>query len=197
MAARWRKAGGHDLGRPTDDRPALAAAALHDLQNTPARADAPVGDAFASLAGERDEFFRLADRVLESLDLEAGQGSSLARPVGPEPIVGSVSRVVTIECRYASAVIKSFRDADAERLFARRPVRRWAPSLQRAGLRKLRMLGAAERLSDLRVPPGNRLERLSGDRAGQHSIRINDQWRVCFRWRAGDAYDVELVDDHD
>ena len=63
-------------------------------------------------------------------------------------------------------------------------------------LRKLRMLDAAMRLSDLRIPPGNRLERLRGNRAGQHSIRINDQWRICFRWREGDAYDVEIVDYH-
>ncbi len=63
-------------------------------------------------------------------------------------------------------------------------------------LRKLRMLDAAMSLSDLRVPPGNRLERLRGDRAGQHSIRINDQWRICFRWHEGDAYDVEIVDYH-
>jgi len=93
-------------------------------------------------------------------------------------------------------VIRSFRDRDTERLFAREPVRRWASDLQRAALRKLRMLDAAEVIDDLRVPPGNRLERLVGDRAGEHSIRINDQWRVCFRWRSGDAYDVEIVDYH-
>lgn len=58
------------------------------------------------------------------------------------------------------------------------------------------MLDAAEQLSDLRVPPGNRLEKLSGDRAGEHSIRVNDQWRICFRWRDGDAYDVEITDYH-
>jgi len=63
-------------------------------------------------------------------------------------------------------------------------------------LRKLRMLDAAERLDDLRVPPGNRLERLRGGRAGQYSIRVNQQWRVCFRWRSGDAFDVEIVDYH-
>jgi len=63
-------------------------------------------------------------------------------------------------------------------------------------LRKLRMLDAAARLDDLRVPPGNRLERLRGDRAGQHSIRVNDQWRICFRWHGGDAYDVEILDYH-
>ena len=68
--------------------------------------------------------------------------------------------------------------------------------MQRVALRKLRMLDAATRLEDLRVPPGNRLEKLKGDRAGQHSIRINDQWRICFVWKNGDAYDVEIVDYH-
>ncbi len=63
-------------------------------------------------------------------------------------------------------------------------------------MRKLVILDAAELLSDLRVPPGNRLERLRGDRAGQHSIRINDQWRLCFRWSRGDAYEVEIADYH-
>jgi len=75
-------------------------------------------------------------------------------------------------------------------------VRRWSGDLQRVGLRKLRMLDAAVGLDDLRVPPGNRLERLKGDRGGQHSIRINGQWRICFRWQQGDAYDVEIVDYH-
>lgn len=68
--------------------------------------------------------------------------------------------------------------------------------MQKVTLRKLRMLDAAEGLDDLRVPPGNRLERLRGDRSGQHSIRINDQWRICFRWHGGDAHDVEIVDYH-
>jgi toxin HigB-1 len=93
-------------------------------------------------------------------------------------------------------VIKSFRDRDTERLFDRHPVRRFGPEVQKVALRKLRMLDAAESLEDLRVPPGNRLERLRGDRAGQHSVRINEQWRICFRWRDGDAYDVEIVDYH-
>jgi proteic killer suppression protein len=93
-------------------------------------------------------------------------------------------------------VIRSFADRNTERLFARDPVRRWAPDLQRAALRKLVVLDAAEALTDLRVPPGNRLEQLSGDRAGQFSIRVNDQWRICFRWRDGDAYNVEIVDYH-
>ncbi len=93
-------------------------------------------------------------------------------------------------------MIKSFRDRDADQLFQRQPVRKLGTGVQRVALRKLRMLDAAMSLSDLRVPPGNRLERLRGDRAGQHSIRINDQWRICFRWQEGDAYEVEIVDYH-
>ncbi len=93
-------------------------------------------------------------------------------------------------------MIKSFRDRDAERLFDRRPTRRFGSRVQKVALRKLRMLDAAVKLDDLRVPPGNHLERLRGDRSGQHSIRINDQWRICFRWWGGDAYDVEIVDYH-
>ena len=68
--------------------------------------------------------------------------------------------------------------------------------MQRTALRKLRLLDAAVKLEDLRVPPGNRLERLHGDRDGQYSIRINDQWRICFRWLGSDAHDVEIVDYH-
>lgn len=108
-----------------------------------------------------------------------------------------MSLAVHIVMRYGcSLVIKSFADRAAERLAARVAVRRWPPDLQRAALRKIRMVDAAESLDDLRVPPGNRLERLHGDRAGQYSIRINDQWRLCFRWHAGDAFDVEIVDYH-
>ena len=93
-------------------------------------------------------------------------------------------------------MIKSFKDRDTERLFRRQPVRRLGADVQRVALRKLRMLDAAGSLDDLRIPPANRLERLKGDRGGQHSIRVNRQWRVCFRWRSGDAYDVEIVDYH-
>lgn len=93
-------------------------------------------------------------------------------------------------------MIKSFRDRETERLFARLPTRRFGAEVQRVALRKLRMLDAADSLNDLRVPPGNRLERLGGDRQGQYSVRINDQWRICFRWRGGDAHDVEIVDYH-
>ena len=93
-------------------------------------------------------------------------------------------------------MIKSFADRDTESLFRREPVRRYPPELQRPMLRKLVAVDAAERLDDLRVPPGNRLEKLKGRRAGQHSIRVNDQWRLCFRWSDGNAYDVEIVDYH-
>ena len=91
-------------------------------------------------------------------------------------------------------MIKSFRDTDTERLFGRERIRRLPAHLCRVGLRKLLILDAAERLADLKLPPGNRLEKLKGDRTGQHSIRINDQWRICFRWRDGDAHDVEISD---
>lgn len=76
------------------------------------------------------------------------------------------------------------------------PVKRFPPPVRRPGLRKLLLLDAAESLADLRIPPGNRLEKLRGNREGQYSIRINDQWRICFRWEAGDAYEVEIVDYH-
>lgn len=93
-------------------------------------------------------------------------------------------------------MIRSFADADTERLVRRERVRRFPADLLRPMLRKLALVEAAEQLDDLRVPPGNRLEKLRGDRAGQHSIRVNDQWRICFRWKDGDAYEVEIVDYH-
>ena len=93
-------------------------------------------------------------------------------------------------------MIRSFADSQTERLFQRQRVRRFPANLQRLALRRLLYLDGAERLDDLRLPPGNRLEKLRGDRAGQYSIRINDQWRVCFRWRDGDAHNVEITDYH-
>jgi proteic killer suppression protein len=92
-------------------------------------------------------------------------------------------------------VIRSFRCKDTERLFQRESVRRFK-AIESVARRKLEMLDAAHRLEDLRVPPGNRLEALSGDRKAQHSIRVNDQWRVCFVWRDSGAHDVEIVDYH-
>ena len=93
-------------------------------------------------------------------------------------------------------MIRTFGDHDTELLFKRGRPRRIPSEVQRAALRKLVLLDASEALHDLRVPPGNRLEALKGNRAGQYSIRINDQWRVCFVWRGGDAFDVQVVDYH-
>ena len=93
-------------------------------------------------------------------------------------------------------MIRSFRDRETERVFERERSRRLPPDVQRRAHRKMLLLDAAEALDDLRVPPGNRLERLSAGRAGQYSIRVNDQWRICFRWERGDAYDVEIADYH-
>jgi proteic killer suppression protein len=91
-------------------------------------------------------------------------------------------------------MIKSFRDSETERVFDRRFSRRLPNDIQTVALRKLRMVNNAVDLIDLRSPPANRLEKLSGDRAGQHSIRINDQWRICFQWRDGNAHEVEITD---
>ena len=85
---------------------------------------------------------------------------------------------------------------EAERVFLRERRTTLDHSLRRVALRKLLLLDAAESLDDVRVPPGNRLEKLAGDQEGQYSIRINNQWRVCFRWEDGDAHDVEIVDYH-
>jgi proteic killer suppression protein len=93
-------------------------------------------------------------------------------------------------------VIRSFADKDTERIWHEQYVKRADRTLQRAVLRKLELLHAARDVEDLRIPPGNRLEQLKGDRRGQHSIRVNDQWRICFVWRDGGADDVELVDYH-
>lgn len=93
-------------------------------------------------------------------------------------------------------MIASFANRDTERLFDRQSVRRFPASLQRAMRRKLLLLDAALSIDELRVPPGNRLEKLKGDRFGQYSIRVNQQWRVCFRWSNGAAHHVEIVDYH-
>ena len=93
-------------------------------------------------------------------------------------------------------MIKSFKDAETEKVFARQLSRRLPKAIQQVALRKLRMINNALSLNDLRIPPANRLEKLLGDRAGQFSIRINDQWRICFEWREGDAFNVEITDYH-
>ena len=97
---------------------------------------------------------------------------------------------------YHRIVIRSFSDSKTAQVFNRIRVSKWAKDVQRQALRKLLLLEAAENVQDLRVPPGNKLERLKGSRKGQYSIRINDQWRICFKWSNGNATDVEIVDYH-
>jgi proteic killer suppression protein len=93
-------------------------------------------------------------------------------------------------------MIKSFKSKETEKVFSRTRSRKLPQDIQQVAYRKLRMLNNAQNLNDLRVPPANRLEKLSGDRAGQHSIRINDQWRICFEWVDGNAHNVEITDYH-
>ena len=93
-------------------------------------------------------------------------------------------------------MIKTFRDKETERIFNRLLSRKLPQNIQHLARRKLVILDAATELNALRVPPGNRLEALKGNRKGQHSIRIKDQWRIFFKWKAGDAYDVEIADYH-
>jgi len=95
-------------------------------------------------------------------------------------------------------VIKTFKDAESEKIYQRERSRKLPSDIQQVALRKLRMINNAININDLRIPPANRLEKLSGDRAGQHSIRINDQWRICFEWPDGSPgpEQVEIVDYH-
>ena len=93
-------------------------------------------------------------------------------------------------------MIKSFKSNATEKIFNRERSRRLPPDIQQVALRKLRMLNRAVTLEDLRIPPANRLEKLAGARTGQYSLRINDQWRICFEWRDGDALNVEITDYH-
>ncbi len=93
-------------------------------------------------------------------------------------------------------MIKTFRDKETEKIFNRLISKKLPQNIQHLARRKLVILDAATKLNTLRIPPGNKLEALKGDRKGQHSIRINDQWRICFKWKAGDTYDVEIADYH-
>jgi proteic killer suppression protein len=93
-------------------------------------------------------------------------------------------------------VIKNFKDDETQKIYQRQRSRKLPSDIQQVALRKLRMINNSISINDLRVPPANRLEKLSGNRAGQWSIRINDQWRVCFRWEGSDALDVEITDYH-
>ena len=93
-------------------------------------------------------------------------------------------------------MIKSFGNEETRLIYSLQRSRKLPSDIQQVALRKLRMINNAVSLNDLRVPPANRLEKLIGDRAGQHSVRINDQWRICFRWEGNDAYEVEITDYH-
>ena len=93
-------------------------------------------------------------------------------------------------------MIKSFVCKETEKLFNREVPRKWSTGVRKAAARKLRVIHASTNLEDLRTPPGNHLEKLTKDRKGQHSIKINDQWRICFNWRSGNAYNVEITDYH-
>ena len=93
-------------------------------------------------------------------------------------------------------MIKTFSNEETQKIYQRQRARKLPSDIQQVALRKLRMINNAVTINDLRVPPANRLEKLSGNRSGQCSIRINDQWRICFRWEGSDAYDVEITDYH-
>lgn len=93
-------------------------------------------------------------------------------------------------------MIKSFKDKETEKVYSREGSNKLPRDIQQVALRKLRMINNAKSFNDLRIPPANRLEKLKGDRDGQLSIRINDQWRLCFVWRDGDVYEIEIADYH-
>ena len=118
----------------------------------------------------------------------ADRATALFRPL--------ITCCVNNASRYHGCVLRSFRDKDTEAIWRRQRSRRLDGPVQRVAWRKLAMLDAAETLTDLLIPPGNRLEKLTGDRAGQHSIRINQQWRICFAWTDAGPEDVEIVDYH-
>jgi proteic killer suppression protein len=107
-----------------------------------------------------------------------------------------ISLDVIIPTRYYALMIRSFKCSETEKVYNRQHSRKLPQTIQRIAMRKLWVLDAATEINELRIPPSNRLEVLRGNRKGQHSIRINQQWRICFRWRSGDAYDVEIVDYH-
>ena len=93
-------------------------------------------------------------------------------------------------------MVKSFKDDETQKIYQRERSRKLPVDIQQVALRKLRMINNAINLADLRIPPANRLEKLDGNREGQYSIRINDQWRICFEWRGSDAFNVEITDYH-
>ena len=93
-------------------------------------------------------------------------------------------------------MIKSFKDKETEKVYNREGSRKLPADIQQVALRKLRMINNAKSLNDLKIPPANNLEKMKGDREGQHSVRINNQWRICFKWKSGNAHEVEIADYH-
>lgn len=117
-------------------------------------------------------------------------------PTDPAMQISKISLEDIIPKGYNSDMIKTFRDSETEKVFNGRFSRKLSQDIQRIAERKLIMLHRSATLADLRIPPSNRLEAMKGDRSGQHSIRINDQWRICFVWRDDGVYEVEIVDYH-
>ncbi len=120
-----------------------------------------------------------------------------ARSISPDRLPRQLSRLVFNVCRYIiNGMIKTFATKETAALFANEKVRKLPPEILQVARRKLVQLHHVSSIEELRIPPGNRLEKLSSNRDGQWSIRINDQWRICFRFEAGDAFDVEIIDYH-
>ena len=134
----------------------------------------------------------LGGRLVRCVTRRMGRGVVVADP-GTVAADRVDTRNVT---RYTCSVIRSFADKRTEQLWVNGTVRRWPSDIARRALRKLTAIDAAPEVEVLRVPSGNRLHALEGDRAGQYSVSINDQWRICFRFEDGDAYDVEICDYH-
>ena len=128
----------------------------------------------------------------------SGPAASARRPPRAPVVVADATITLCVNnvLRYATVVLRSFADKDTERVWRRERSRHLDQNTQRAALRKLLILDAADSLDDARVPPGNRLEKLRGDRAGQYSVRVNQQWRICFRWTPAGPENLEIVDYH-
>lgn len=134
---------------------------------------------------------------LGNLDVRGRRArGSEGEPQRPDPQGGAVNGQASRYAVVSSPVIKSFANKATAAVFQGLEVRRLPRELQPATRRKLKLIDAATSLESLRVPPGNRLEALKGNRRGRHSIRVNDQWRICFRWSDGHAWDPEIVDYH-
>jgi toxin HigB-1 len=158
---------------------------------------------FVKVTTVRRQVTRAARRLGPKDKKNAGGGLSLSTRQKTVSLQAIVIRrdivtggVINGRRYYQRIVIRSFSDSKTAQVFNRIRVSKWSKDVQRQALRKLLIIDAAENVEDLRVPPGNRLERLKGGRKGQYSIRINDQWRICFKWSSGNATDVEIVDYH-